>query len=100
MAIDGIREGNPDLEFGVAPIPGGETSVSVAGGEILAVAENEKKEYAIRFLKFLADKDRMKEYIDAFGFLAPASGYYGTTICRRSGKENIYKNVWSCCRDS
>ena len=62
---------NPDLEFGVAPIPGGETSVSVAGGEILAVAENEKKEYAIRFLKFLADKDRMKEYIDAFGFLAP-----------------------------
>ena len=71
MAIDSIREGNPDLEFGVAPIPGGETSVSVAGGEILAVAENEKKEYAIRFLKFLADKDRMKEYIDAFGFLAP-----------------------------
>ena len=65
MAIDSIREGNPDLEFGVAPIPGGETSVSVAGGEILAVAENEKKEYAIRFLKFLADKDRMKEYIDA-----------------------------------
>ena len=71
MAIDSIREGNPDLEFGVAPIPGGETSVSVAGGEILAVAENEKKEYAIRFLKFLADKDRMKEYIDAIGFLAP-----------------------------
>lgn len=71
MAIDSIREGNPDLEFGVAPIPGGETSVSVAGGEILAVAENEKKEYAIRFLKFLANKDRMKEYIDAFGFLAP-----------------------------
>ena len=37
MAIDSIRGRNPDLEFGVAPIPGGETSVSVAGGEILAV---------------------------------------------------------------
>lgn len=51
MAIDSIREGNPDLEFGVAPIPGGETSVSVAGGEILAVAENEKKRVCNPFFK-------------------------------------------------
>lgn len=71
MAIDSIREGNPDLEFGVAPVPCGETPVSVAGGEILAVADNENKNYAIQFLKFLADKERMKEYIDEFGFLAP-----------------------------
>ena len=71
MAIDSIREGNPDLEFGVAPVPCGETPVSVAGGEILAVADNENKNYAIQFLRFLADKERMKEYIDEFGFLAP-----------------------------
>ena len=71
MAIDSIREGNPDLEFGVAAIPCGNPQVTVAGGEILAVADNENKEYAIRFLKFLADKKRMKEYIDEFGFLAP-----------------------------
>lgn len=90
MAIDSIREGNPDLEFGVAPIPGGETSVSVAGGEILAVAENEKKEYAIRFLKFLADKDRRKNILIIW-FSCTASGYYGTTICRRSGKRTFIK---------
>lgn len=71
MAIDSIIEGNPDLEFGVAPVPCGETPVSVAGGEILAVADNENKNYAIQFLRFLADKERMKEYIDEFGFLAP-----------------------------
>lgn len=71
MAIDSIREGNPDLEFGVAAIPCGDNPVTVAGGEILAVADNENKEYAIQFLKFLADKNRMKNYIDAFGFLAP-----------------------------
>ena len=71
MAIDSIREGNPDLEFGVAAIPCGNPQVTVAGGEILAVADNENKEYAIQFLKFLADKKRMKEYIDEFGFLAP-----------------------------
>ena len=69
MAIDSIREGNPDLEFGVAAIPCGNPQVTVAGGEILAVADNENKEYAIQFLKFLADKKRMKEYIDEFGFL-------------------------------
>ena len=59
MAIDSIREGNPDLEFGVAAIPCGNPQVTVAGGEILAVADNENKEYAIQFLKFLGDKKRM-----------------------------------------
>ena len=35
--------------------------VTVAGGEILAVANNENKEYAVQFLRFLADEKRMKE---------------------------------------
>lgn len=51
MAIDSIREGNPDLEFGVAAIPCGNPQVTVAGGEILAVADNENKEYAIQFFE-------------------------------------------------
>ena len=71
MAIDSIREGNPDLEFGVAAIPCGDNPVTVAGGEILAVADNKNTAYSIQFLKFLADKKRMKSYIDEFGFLAP-----------------------------
>lgn len=71
MAIDSIRESNPDLEFGVAAIPCGDNPVTVAGGEILAVANNENKEYAVQFLRFLADENRMKSYIDEFGFLAP-----------------------------
>ena len=45
--------------------------MTVAGGEILAVANNENKEYAVQFLRFLADENRMKSYIDEFGFLAP-----------------------------
>ena len=32
---------------------------------------NENKEYAVQFLRFLADENRMKSYIDEFGFLAP-----------------------------
>ena len=35
------------------------------------MANNENKEYAVQFLRFLADENRMKSYIDEFGFLAP-----------------------------
>lgn len=71
MAIDSIEEEAPGMEFGVAPIPCGETSVTVAGGEILAVADNTHKEAAAAFLKYLSEPKRMQSYIDAFGFLAP-----------------------------
>lgn len=71
MAIDSIKENAPELEFGVAPIPCGENQTSVAGGEIIGVADNENKEASIQFLRYIADPDRMKEYIDDFGFLAP-----------------------------
>lgn len=71
MAIDSIEEEAPGMEFGVAPIPCGETLVTVAGGEILAVADNAHKEAAAAFLKYLSEPKRMQSYIDAFGFLAP-----------------------------
>lgn len=71
MAIDSIQEDAPNLEFGVAPIPCGDNPVTVAGGEILAVAEAPHKEAAFQFLKFLSEPKRMQSYIDAFGFLAP-----------------------------
>lgn len=71
MAIDSIKENAPQLEFGVAPIPGGEDQTTVAGGEIIGVADNDNKEDSVRFLKYIADPERMAEYIDDFGFLAP-----------------------------
>ncbi len=71
MAIDSIKENAPELEFGVAPIPCGENQTTVAGGEIIGVADNDNKEYSIQFLKYIADPERMADYIDDFGFLAP-----------------------------
>ena len=71
MAIDSIKESAPELEFGVAPIPCGGNPITVAGGEVIGVADNEKKEASIQFLRYIADPERMKEYIDDFGFLAP-----------------------------
>lgn len=71
MAIDSIKENAPQLEFGVAPIPCGDNQTTVAGGEIIGVADNDNKEDAVKFLKYIADPKRMEEYIDDFGFLAP-----------------------------
>lgn len=71
MAIESIQNAEPDMEFGVAQIPGDEQTVTVAGGEILAVSDNENKEAAFEFLRYLSEPQRMKDYIDEFGFLAP-----------------------------
>lgn len=70
--IDDLRERNPDLEFGVARLPsGGGDPVTVAGGEVFAVTRGEKQDEAIKFLNYIADKERMTAYMDDFGLLAP-----------------------------
>ena len=71
MQIDCIREQAPNMEFGVCPIPGETCQVSVLGGEILAVTDQENQEEAIKFLRFLADKHRMESYLDGMGLIAP-----------------------------
>lgn len=69
--IDDLREHNPDLEFGIAGLPYAGDPVTVAGGEVFAVTKGQKQDEAIAFLNYIADKDRMSAYMDAFGLLAP-----------------------------
>lgn len=69
--IDDLREHNPDLEFGIAELPYAGDPVTVAGGEVFAVTKGQKQDEAIVFLNYIADKDRMTAYMDAFGLLAP-----------------------------
>lgn len=69
--IDDLREHNPDLEFGIAGLPYAGDPVTVAGGEVFAVTKGQKQDEAIAFLNYIADKDRMTAYMDAFGLLAP-----------------------------
>lgn len=70
--VDTIRSMNPDLDFDVAEFPQGiGPSVSVVGGEILAVSEGPYQEIAIEFLKYAADEKRMLEYLDGIGGLSP-----------------------------
>ena len=91
MAVDSIRDAAPDLDFGVAPIPAGDESVTVAGGEIFAVADNENTEAAIEFLKYLADPERMKSYMDEFGFLAPVQSIMDQQFKNEPEKKQFVK---------
>ncbi len=91
MAVDSIRDAAPNLDFGVAPIPAGDKSVTVAGGEIFAVADNENTEAAIEFLKYLADPERMKSYMDEFGFLAPVQSIMDQQFKNEPEKKQFIK---------
>lgn len=91
MAVDSIQDAAPELDFGVAPIPAGDKSVTVAGGEILAVADNENTEAAIGFLKYLADPERMKRYMDEFGFLAPVQSIMDQQFKQEPEKKQFVK---------
>ena len=96
MAISSIKNAAPDMEFGVAQIPGDKQFVSVAGGEILAVADNENKEAAFEFLRYLSEPQRMQMYIDDFGFLAPVQEIMEQQFQNESEKRafiELYKNA-------
>lgn len=69
-SIGALEESNPDLRFGVTEIPADGIPVEAAGGEILGVTAGEHQEEAVRFVKFMADKDRLASYIDEFGVFA------------------------------
>lgn len=96
MTIDTIREENPGLDFGIAPIPYGEQSVSVIGGEVLGVTKGKYEKEAVSFVRYLAQKRNMKNYLDRFGFLAPRkdvfAGQFSGDEKKRVFKE-IYRNA-------
>ncbi len=59
------------LEFGVVPIPEGTVRATIMGGEILTVSPGGNVEASMEFLRYLADPERMEEYLDGMGFLSP-----------------------------
>lgn len=66
-----IAKENPELNFGVAPLPTDSGNVTVIGGEVLTVLCGEHKEQSVRFVEFLAEPERMKNYLSEFMYLAP-----------------------------
>ncbi len=92
MTIEGLKEMNPDLDFGIAPLPTGEQKISVVGGEIFGVLKGEREEQAVEFLRYLADKNRMEDYIDNFGFLAAREDVQETQYTENAQKA-VFKEI-------
>ena len=66
-----IHKTNPDLDFKVGPLPTGEKKLTVIGGEVLTVLCDENREQAAEFVKFMAEPERIKKYLEDAGYLAP-----------------------------
>lgn len=71
ICLNALRRETPDLEFGIASVPHNKTEITVVGGEIFGVLPGENQDACVAFLRYLTDKNRIKEYLDEFGFLAP-----------------------------
>ena len=57
-AYKNIKSGNPDLQFGLAPMPKGSTNAVCLGGYNMAINANTKnKELAWAFVEYLTSKD-------------------------------------------
>lgn len=66
-----IQQENPQLRMGVAPIPTGDSKVSVVGGEVLSLMDTEDAPEAMEFVKFMAEPERIRDYLDDFGYFSP-----------------------------
>lgn len=97
MTIEGLKEMNPDLDFGIAPLPTGDQKISIIGGEIFGVLKGDRENQAVEFLKYLADKDRMEDYIDNFGFLAAREDIQKTQYAGDEEKA-IFKEILKTAR--
>ena len=76
MVVDGpwrisaIRNGNPDLNFAVAPIPdGGNGVVTALGGHNFAVTNGNNVDNAWEFVKFMNRPDIMAKYSEAENYI-------------------------------
>ena len=65
-----IREENPDLHFAVTRLPCGENSITVSGGEVLAVACQEHEAEAREFVRYMAEPEQTSQYIESMGYLS------------------------------
>ncbi|MDD3252090.1 MAG: extracellular solute-binding protein [Lachnospiraceae bacterium] len=66
-----IKQDNPELQFEVAALPMGEHPVTVLGGEVLTVMSSDQQGEAKEFVRFMAEPEQIKGYLDALGYLAP-----------------------------
>ncbi len=65
-----MRAQVPDLHWNVAMIPKDKEDVSGLGGENFAIIDNENSDASLEFIKYVTAPDKVKGYIDGFGYIA------------------------------
>lgn len=69
--IPELQSQAPDLKYGVALIPRDQVHASVLGGENIGVINGDKVDAAVQFLKYFAQPEVMKPFIEDFGNFPP-----------------------------
>lgn len=65
-----MRKQAPDLKWNVVQLPVGKIPASDLGGENFAVIKGNNVDGALAFLQFATDPERIKTYINEFGYIA------------------------------
>lgn len=68
--IPTIRKQAPELKWDVAPIPKDADHVTVLGGEILGVIDNNNENASLQVVEFLTQKEEVKSYMSEFGYIS------------------------------
>ncbi len=68
--IPTMREQAKDLKWNVAMLPKDAKESSGLGGENIAIINNKNSDAALEFVKFMTAPDKIKTYIDGFGYIA------------------------------
>lgn len=80
-----IEKENPELRLGVAPIPTGDQKISVVGGEVLALMDTGMVPEAKEFVRFMADPENMRNYLNDLGYFSPREDLFD-----QQAEENEY----------
>jgi multiple sugar transport system substrate-binding protein len=65
-----IREQVPGLKWNVAALPKDKENVSGLGGENISIIKNSKSDASLEFVKYVTAPERVKSYMDKFGYIA------------------------------
>jgi multiple sugar transport system substrate-binding protein len=65
-----MRQEVPDLKWNVAAIPKDAEPISVLGGENFGIVDGDRVDESLEFIKFAASPEKIKTYIDEFGYIA------------------------------
>lgn len=105
MSVLDMKQEDLGFQLGLAPLPVAPKQLSIVGGDVLTVTDGPNQEEALRFLTFMADPERMKEYINGMGYLAPRKDVLEWQIRKnpeieqyvqvlKTARNREYRSIW------